>query len=124
MQKEADGGYRLEMSVLEEGQRGVVDCLENFVFVQPDVCATARPLPARRLSPEEAQAALQLFSAIRIFTAPDPICECIVFDPCVVRSFQWDGERVIISDFCAASWIDHAESGRILDLLEGLRLPR
>jgi hypothetical protein len=84
--RQEDGSFLLEMSVIEEGDPDSSECLDPGEIIEVE-CAVVRELPARTLTPEEAQRVLTAFRDIRTETVHfDGIC----IDPCLVPIFQWD----------------------------------
>jgi hypothetical protein len=111
-----EAGYRLEMSILEEGAQGQGGCID----VISGVCAVEMPLPPRTLTAEEAAAVRAAFSSLPVFQEADPICFCVAIDPCTVHNFLWDG--FLAGGFeCHAPRVPGDVSRGIVLLLEGLR---
>jgi hypothetical protein len=107
--------YRLERSILVDGEPEDPNCL-------PDAfgsCLLEVTLEPRLLSVDEAAALRDLFAALEVFDAPDPICICLVVDPCVILEFRWDDRRA--SDFlCSGPRLSSDTVRDIVFLLDGL----
>ena len=117
--KTGDGSYRFEHSVLEEGAPGDAGCLPE-VITSPCLISVTRP--ARILTPAEVERVLAEFAEVQVRLENAAICDCVAFDPCLIRRFSWDG--ALASDFlCSAPFLDGDEAGRIADLLESLAGP-
>jgi hypothetical protein len=93
----ASDEYRLERSILVDGEPGDPNCLLDTF----GSCFLEVTLEPRLLSVEEAVALRDRFAALEIFAAPDPICICLVVDPCLIAEFGWDDRRA--SDFLCSS---------------------
>lgn len=107
--------YRLERSVLLEGEPGDPDCLpETF-----GPCLLEVHLEPRLLALEEVAAMRELFSELEVFEAEDPICACVVFDPCVILDFRWDDRRAS-NHPCSTPRVSEDTARRLLSLLDGL----
>ena len=121
IRRRGDDPMIVSLSILEEGAAGAPDCIEGFFDDSGErKCAVPVTLPARQLSEGEAAALTAVFRRIRVFRAPDPICECIAIDPCLITNFSWDGER--FSDFtCSADRLGNGLGQEIVELLESLR---
>jgi hypothetical protein len=111
-----DPGYRLEMSVLEEGDPAQGGCIE----VISAECAVEVPLPPRTLTAEEVAAVKDAFSSVPVFHQIDPICFCVAIDPCVVPNFLWDGSLASAFE-CHMPRVTSGVARSIVLLLEGLR---
>jgi len=109
--------FILEMSVLEEGTRGVDPCLDLHSVVD---CVKETVLPPRVLTDVEVS---DLFSTSTaawglIRDEPDPNCEAI--DPCVVQVFDWGGIRASDGP-CDTARLPLEGVEILTDLLERLR---
>lgn len=83
-------------------------------------CGPILRLPPRTLTAEEVTAMQEAFSQVSMTTEPDPICNCVVFDPCLIRNFTWDDTR--IEDFpCSGSRMTDVEARRLTAFLDSLR---
>jgi hypothetical protein len=82
------GDYRLELSAVEEGEAGNPECLEG-VFKFP--CLVAVPQEPRQFTAEEVERLRQAFLSVTVFHGSEPICHCVVIDPCRIEAFSWDG---------------------------------
>lgn len=124
-----DGGYVVNLSVLEQGVAGQDECLGppdySSVYVigpddEPVDCVVETQLPERVLASDETQAVLDTFSEVRIDNEADPVCSQASIDPCVINQFTFDSFAV--SGFmCAAPRLRDAQRAVLLDLLEQLR---
>jgi hypothetical protein len=87
--RQDDGTYTLDMSIIEEGQQGVDACLDDqdFVDVESD-CIVVRELPTRSLTEAEVQQVQQVFSTIGSDYYSFDQVTCI--DPCLVYWLSWD----------------------------------
>ena len=72
------------------------------------------------LTAVEADALRHAFADVTIHPSPDPLCQCVIIDPCAVGSSAWDEVR--ISHFhCFETFVAPASVTAILDLLESFR---
>jgi len=111
------GGYVLSRTMVERGTRGVDECLDRYVGGVD--CAVAREELPRTLSDAELERVREGFSAVRVWTAPDPFCIHGVADPCVVTEATWD--QTATTDFLHGySRLDDATAAQIMDLLKSL----
>lgn len=110
--------YELHPCVLEEGRVGIDNCLPG-VFSVP--CAVVREQPGRTLTEAEVRQVQQAFSRVGVLDEPDPICEQIVIDPCLINTARWDDFEV--TDYvCAQSdRVGGDQMTSIIALLDGLR---
>ena len=119
IEKTGNGSYRFEHSVLEEGAPGDPGCLPDVITGD---CLVAVTRPARDLVPAEVERVLSEFEEVRIHLESAAICDCIAFDPCLIRRFSWDG--ALASDFlCDGPFLDGDEAAGIAALLESLAGP-
>ncbi|MHC4698438.1 MAG: hypothetical protein ACYTFA_17025 [Planctomycetota bacterium] len=110
------GSQVLNLSVLRAGVAGLDPCIDTFVVP----CATATQLEERTLTDDEVTAVAAVFSAVRVDSEADPICETIAIDPCVIDQFAWDS--FMITDFeCSDERLPPAQADAIISLLEQLR---
>jgi hypothetical protein len=111
------GGYLLSRTVVERGTRGVDACLDQYVG-EVD-CAVTREETPRTLSAPELERVREGFSAVRVWTAPDPFCIHAVVDPCVITTATWD--QTATSDYLHGySRLDDATTAQIMDVLKSL----
>lgn len=118
-----DGWYRLEMSLVEKGQRGVDTCVNDSgdeYWLGAD-CFVVRQLPARDLTAGEVQRVLDVFNEVGITGKFVP---SICVDPCRVNTFTWDDFSIndgLVG--CIEGWqeyLDQAEQTEIVNLLNDL----
>lgn len=87
--RQDDGTYTLDLSVIEEGQRSVDTCLDDQDFVAVEAeCIVVRELPTRSLTAAEAQRVQQVFSTVGSEYYSFDAVTCI--DPCLVYLLRWD----------------------------------
>ena len=124
-----DGGYIVNLSVLEEGVAGQDDCLGppdySSVYVtgpdgEPVDCVVETHLPERVLASDETQAVLDAFSQVTIDNEADPVCSQASIDYCMTSRFTFDSFEVS-SNMCAVPRLRDAQRTVLLDLLEQLR---
>ncbi len=121
IQKLEDGGYQLNMSILEAGEAGVDECLEDVI--SDSTCVTVRDLGARQLTTSEMQRVQNVFSTVLIKTENYPAM-CI--DPCRIESLVWDDFSIdaepagCISG--AVDLLDPTTFNKIIILLNELRI--
>ena len=121
IEAQEDGGYLLDVSMLEEGQAGVDECLENLL---PDLpCLVVRDLAQRRLTDAEIARARETFGTIpmQCVSFDEEIC----VDPCLVHVLEWDGYVTTLEAagcYEGSAWfLDGAKYREIAGLLEDLR---
>lgn len=106
-----------ELAALREGPAGGEDCLPGYVG--PVSCAVVTPLPVRPLTEEEIQRVRQTFSSVIVHDQPDPICDEIILEPCLINRMRWDDFSVTDS-ICDGPRLANASSAAVLELLEEL----
>ncbi|MDX2165913.1 MAG: hypothetical protein SF182_02575 [Deltaproteobacteria bacterium] len=55
-------------------------------------CLREQPATCRQLNSEALAPVLDAFAAVTTYHTEDPVCLNTVYDPCVIRIAQWDGE--------------------------------
>ena len=114
-----ESGMRLEHSLVdfreEPGEES--ECLFDTIDVE---CAVVVPQPGRELTESEVRATLEEFDAIDVTIGPDPICNCIAFDPCLVRDFSWDDEHVAMFP-CSSQFVRGEQAVELREWLSRFR---
>lgn len=120
-QRMDNGGYRMTMSVIEEGQRGVDACSDLSGTNSTD-CFVIRSLTPRDLTGIETQRVLAAFADVRIaaLMVLPPVC----VDPCSFETFTWD-EFSLASSLVGCiggrqEYLDPNERQEIIQLLKEL----
>ena len=116
------GSYQLEMSVLQAGQRGTDACVPGCCAATE--CAVAVSQPPRDMTDAESARMRALFSRQRMYFEPDPTCEFIVYDPCLINQARWDALTVDDYPCTTGRRIDAAQVETLTAFLEGLRPDR
>jgi Dockerin type I domain len=112
------GRYELHPCVLEEGRVGIDNCLSG-VFSVP--CAVVREQPGRILTEAEVRQVQQAFSRVSVFDVPDPICEDIAIDPCLINVARWDDFQVTDYVCTSSERLQAEQMAAIIALLERVR---
>jgi hypothetical protein len=122
--RQDDGTYTLEMSIIEAGERGVDECMDNSELVDVEAdCVVVRELPSRSLTEDEAQQVLEVFSTIGSTYYFFDYETCV--DPCVIYWLSWD-DFATTPDVagCLSGTVERLDRGdfaEIRSLLEDLR---
>ncbi len=121
IQKLGDGSYQLDMSVLDEGESGADECLEDVI--SDTTCIIVRELATRQLTTSEIERVRSVFSSVLIKTEIYPSM-CI--DPCLIDSFVWDDFSIDAEPVgCISGAVDILDSttfNKIIILLNELRI--
>jgi hypothetical protein len=116
--RQADGTYRLQLSVAEERPAGDPACVYPELSSNGS-CIAGSQRPDRTLTDDELKAVRKAFGTLQVFAAPLAICEIAFFDPCVINRLEWDA--VSADDYpCTAPRIEPATVEAISDVLDGL----
>jgi hypothetical protein len=113
------GRYELAMSLLARGADEVDDCLP--IYYSTEQCYVVRELPTRDLTASEKDQVRNAFAAVPVFDGPDPQCEHIVVDACLVNRVTWDSVDANDHPCTSGSRIGSAQMTAIVRLLESLR---
>lgn len=105
-----EGDYTFSGNILDSISAPTPDCPAD-----PDTgaCVTSHAISARPLTDAEVAAMRSVFSAVTLSGEPEPICEQIAIDPCVVRTATWN--IVSFTDFPCTT--NRVEIQPIVDLL-------
>ena len=124
IQRTEDENYLFDFSVVAEATDEEEECLFDLIGER---CLVARPGPQRELEPEEVAQLLDEMSSVEVMNGSHPACQCIAFDPCLIREFRWEmgaEETVRASDFlCGETHMSGTELNRLLSVLKSMAQP-
>jgi hypothetical protein len=122
-----DGRYHLRASILVPGGLDDPECIV-IAFPEAPACAREVPLPERTLDDDEVDDVRRTFQVVLIFDRPDPVCERIAPDTCLIQGFTWtravgdvsstDRVSFSVGDYpCASPHLPTSEVERMTALL-------
>jgi hypothetical protein len=109
------------LTVLADGEILVDECRFDLeIDPGPDTdCPVLVELPERVLISEERDEWLAAIGAVSVENLPDPYCETVAYDPCVIAHFDFDGTKLADWD-CASPRLPIGEAARLVAALNAL----
>ncbi len=116
---EDTGEYIIQISFQNNGDGTDPFCEPEFgefeSFCDID-CGPILRLAPRPMTETEVESMMEAFSSLTFRVGPDPICQCVAIDPCLIRNFTWD--EVKSDDFqCTSLGLEFEALNKLMGFL-------